>query len=403
MKNTQRLSTLLSLSVFLVLMGCSSNENSIRSYIGTAIPQSALDNYLEQQMEALKIPGLSIAFINNGEVVHQLVKGYADLENQTPVTEQTIFEGASISKSVFAYFVMTFVDEGKLDLDKPLYTYLPYPDISHDERYKAITARMALSHRSGFPNWREDESDKKLKLYFEPDSAYLYSGEGYQYLALVLREITQTDWSGLEALFQERVAQPLGLEHTVFIQTPYVRANKATPYDENGKLIDWRNNYWFKKSDSLFVAAATIHSEAVDFSKWMIAIMNEQGLSSQRYQEMLKHYSFIEENGIYQLYYTLGFVQPDLPFTDLYTHGGNNIGFTSWFALDKEKKWGYVLFTNSEFGEQLGTELLFYLLAGPNKTIPILIISALGLFLLLSAFFLLRWTIRKISATKQAK
>src|SRR5688500_20332793 len=118
-------------------------------------------------MKALNIPGLSIAFIEDGKVWHHKTMGYGNVEKKLPVTDKTIFEGASISKSIFAFFVMTYVEEGKLDLDRPLFEYLPYPDIAHDERYKKITARMILSHRSGFPNWREHESDKKLKIKFD--------------------------------------------------------------------------------------------------------------------------------------------------------------------------------------------------------------------------------------------
>ena len=57
---------------------------------------------------------------------------------------------------------MTFVEDGILDLDKPLYEYLPNPDIKNDERYKKITSRIVLSHRSGFPNWRDSYPEKKL-------------------------------------------------------------------------------------------------------------------------------------------------------------------------------------------------------------------------------------------------
>ena len=158
------------------------------------------------------------------------------------------------------------MEEGKLDLDRPLYKYYPYPDIAHDERYKQITARMVLSHQAGFPNWREDDGGQ-LKIHFEPGTDYRYSGEGYQYLALVLREITGTDWAGLEALFQERVAEPLGLEHTAFIETPYIRANKAQPYDSSGIRIDWENDHWFRRNEGVFVAPASVHSEPADFLK----------------------------------------------------------------------------------------------------------------------------------------
>jgi CubicO group peptidase (beta-lactamase class C family) len=332
----------------------------IKDYKGDMIPNDTLDSYLTSRMEELNIPGLSFALINEGKVVYHKTMGYANLEENLPVTDQTIFEGASISKSVFAFFVMSYVEEGKLDLDKPLYAYLPYPDIAHDERYKKITPRMVLSHRSGFPNWRENEEDKKLKIKFEPGTDYEYSGEGYQYLAMVLKELEGTDWQGLEAVFQEKIAKPLGMEHTVFIQTPYTQSHKAEPYDGNGQWIDWKNNYWYQKGSKQFGAAYSIHSEPIDFSKWMIAVMRKELLSEASYAELFKHHTEVPDADI-KLYYTLGFNNVEEPYNYVFFHGGNNDGFTCFYLLDTEKDWGYVLFTNSEYGQQLGNELMEYL------------------------------------------
>lgn len=370
--------------VVLLYSNCSKNTETVESYFGFDIPKDTIDSYLDSKMMANKINGLSLAIVNNGEIVYSFRKGFANKEKQIPVTSSTIFEGASISKPVFAFFVMTFVEDKTLDLDQPLYTYLPKEEIAHDERYKKITARMVLSHQSGFQNWREDDVDKKLKIQFEPGTKYFYSGEGYQYLAEVIKHLLKTNWKGLENEFQKRVAKPLGLKNTVFVQNDEIRKQKATPYDENSKEIDWKNNYWFQKNDTVFSAPASIHSEITDFSKWMIAIMNKESLSEKSYQELLQPHSKIPEEEI-PLSYTLGFVKPEIPFTNIYMHGGNNIGFTSYFVLDTKKKWGFVLFTNSEYGEQLGLELFYYTLAGPSKT-KIYIILIFGLLVVLSIF-----------------
>lgn len=71
--------------------------------------------------------------------------------------------------------------------------------------------------------------DGKLKIYFEPGTNYKYSGEGYQYLVKVLREIENTDREGLKESYQQKVSEPLGLEQTVFLQTPFTKENKAFP------------------------------------------------------------------------------------------------------------------------------------------------------------------------------
>ena len=375
--------------LFILLAGCGpKREDRIETHIGLgSISKNALDDFLASKMEKLKIAGLSVAVINDGKIVHQKTMGYANVEEKLPVTAETIFEGASLSKSVFAFFVMGYVEEGKLSLDKPLYEYLPYADIDYDDRYKKITARMVLSHRSGFPNWRRDEADGKLKIKFEPGTQYLYSGEGYQYLAMVLRQIEGTDWNGLEAAFQERVGKPLGLEHTVFIQTPYTKKNKARPYNENGERINANEN-------NEFGAAYSIHSEPVDFSKWMIAVMKQEQLSAKNYAELLKPHAIVPSE-VFDVSYCLGFFTPHFPVieTNIYFHTGNNDGFTSWYALDVEKDWGFVLFTNSQFGEALGEALFFYLLLGPYS--PVIGIVIL-LVVLIGFGFLIRWAIRKV-------
>lgn len=336
------------------------------SFNGTKVSKKKFNNFLDSQMRNLNIPGVAIAIINKGKVVLHTTIGYANLEQKLAVNNKTIFEGASMSKSVFAFFVMTYVEEGKLDLDKPLYEYLPYDDIAYDERYKKITARMVLSHRTGFPNWREDENDKKLKIKFEPGTDYSYSGEGYQYLTFVLKQLEGTDWNGLEAAFQRRVAKPLRMKHTVFIQTPYTVANKAEPYKEKYRRHIWKSDYWFKRDKDRFVGAASIHSEPIDFSKWMIAVMNRKLLSAESYNQLFKPHSNLD--GLIKgssVHYSLGFVTSGTANNTIFFHSGKNSGFTSKYILNEEKDWGYVIFTNSESCGDLETKIFEYLV--PDK------------------------------------
>lgn len=363
-KTEQMKENVLKLSFFLLLtfsLTSSHSQNKIKNLAGFDVKIDSINTFLTSRMDSLNIPGLSIAVINDSKVVYHQTFGFANLEKKLPVTNKTIFEGASMSKSVFAFFVMTFVEEGKLDLDKPLYQYLPYEDIAYDERYKKITARMVLSHRSGFPNWRENEEDKKLKIKFEPGTDYEYSGEGYQYLAMVLKQIENTDWKGLETIFQEKIAKPLKMEHTVFIPTSYSEKHKAEPYNNKREWINLQNDYWYKKEKGKFIAPSSIHSEPIDFSKWMIGVMNNKVLTENSYSELLKHHSKISTSstGI-NVYYALGFLTADQDYSTTFFHSGNNAGFTCSYLMDTEKKWGYVLFTNSEYGEKLGDEVWNY-------------------------------------------
>lgn len=315
----------------------------IKNLIGEVVSTDSIEVFLQTQMKALDVLGVSLAIINEGEVAYHWVEGYADLEKKKVVTDKSIFEGASLSKPLFAYFVLGFVEEGKLDLDRPLYEYLPYPDIAQDERYKKITARMVLTHTSGFPNWRSDYDGGELFISFEPGSTFQYSGEGYQYLAKVLAHVMDTDDAGLEAMYQERVAQPLHLKHTKYIQDAENMKNKVHGYIE-GKAVEEDDD------PNIFGSAFSIHSEALDFSKWLIALMNKKGLSEKSYQELFKSQVTLPEGhpqtqaGVTD--WTLGFAKAKMPFGEALGHGGNNPGYTSIFIIVPETQWGFVMFTN---------------------------------------------------------
>ena len=100
------------------------------------------------------VPGLSIAVIRNGKLAWNHGFGVKNAETKEPVTEDIVFEAASLSKPVFAYAVLKLVDSGKLELDTPLVKYLNRPYIENDDRVNLITARRVLTHTTGFPNWR---------------------------------------------------------------------------------------------------------------------------------------------------------------------------------------------------------------------------------------------------------
>ena len=179
------------------------------------------------------------------------------------------------------------------------------------------------------------------------------------------------------------MAEPLGLEHTAFIETAYIRANKAQPYNSSGVRIDWENNYWFRKNEGVFVAPASIRSEPTDFSKWVLAVMNEEILTEESYAEMLRPHAAtapIQEGGIF---YTLGFQTPGFPLGSLYLHGGDNTGFGAFLALDVRKDWGFVMFANSDNAQAFGEEFLFWLLTGPNRTAFVVVAGIIALALLI--------------------
>ena len=122
-------------------------------------------------MRVGNVHGLAISIFNNNEPVYKKTFGYKNAVTKEPIKSRTNFYGASLSKAVFATLVMKLAEEGTIDLDKPLQSYLPkaiyeypplkkwhdnYSDLKKDSLYKKITARMCLMHTTGFANWRWD-------------------------------------------------------------------------------------------------------------------------------------------------------------------------------------------------------------------------------------------------------
>ncbi|MCS3798850.1 serine hydrolase domain-containing protein [Niastella sp. OAS944] len=145
--------------------------------------------FIETYQRYYHIPGVSFALIKEGKLVYHKTYGVRNRITSEKVEDQTLFAAASITKPVYAFAVERLADRGVIDLDKPLYEYLPYKDIEQDERYKLITERHVLTHRTGFPNWCWMNPDNKLNIKFKPGTSFGYSGECFEYIKLVVEKI----------------------------------------------------------------------------------------------------------------------------------------------------------------------------------------------------------------------
>jgi CubicO group peptidase (beta-lactamase class C family) len=252
---------------------------------------------------------------------------------------------------------MRLADQGIINLDKPLYQYLPNPDIDYDDRYKLITARMVLCHTSGFPNWRGDNKGAQLTIQFTPGSKYSYSGEGYEYLANVVAHITHTNLKDLETLYTKEVSKPLGLKHFYFTWNDFLRRHKATGYYGTNPQGLWH--------PVIFRSASSLQTEAMDYARFLIAVMDDKVLKKSSINEMLKE-QIIIPNGTPDTHeaFGLGFYMEPTPYGTRYSHNGSNGDFTSGFVFYKQQKFGYVFFTNCDKGGEFNKKLKAFLTEG---------------------------------------
>ena len=169
------------LLVTVVVIGCGETPPapegaSLATVAGDRVSVDSFEARVEELMDRALVPGLGCSIINEGRVVYHRTFGFRDMETGELLTDDSVFNAASFSKTVFAYLVTLFVDEGLVDLDRPLHEYLEkpipeyesYADLAGDDRWLEITARMALSHSIGFPNWRMFTDDNRLSFLFDP-------------------------------------------------------------------------------------------------------------------------------------------------------------------------------------------------------------------------------------------
>ena len=314
-----------------------------------ALNPDELDRFVQAYLDYFKIPGISVAVIKDSRVVYHRGFGVKNTATGEPVADDTVFEAASMTKPVFAYTVLRLVDRGVLDLDTPLYTYLPYEDIAHDDRYKLITARMVLTHRTGFPNWRSG----KLDIKFTPGTQVSYSGEGFVYLGKVVEHLTGKK---LVDLCREEVFAPLGIENASLVWNENVARLTATGHAGTSPLS--------KGKPDQPNMAASLHVDAGNYAKFLIAVLQGKGLSKGSAEEMLRAQVKIPDQQAAS--WGLGIAIEETPVGTNYGHGGRNTGFTSRSVMYKDLGIGYVFLVNNDDASKMDNVLNAYLIAGKS-------------------------------------
>ena len=197
------------------------------------LPPAFIDR-LPALLEWANVPGLAVSIMKDGRPAWSQGFGVRKAGEEAPVTTDTLFGAASLSKPVFAYAILRMRDEKLIDLDRPLWNYLPYEDLPPVENSKTITARHVLSHSSGLQNWRFNR-DNKLELAFKPGERFQYSGEGFYYLQRVLEHITGR---GFEEYMRERVLKPLGMVNSTFAWTPAAEQKMSWGHNSRSQPVE---------------------------------------------------------------------------------------------------------------------------------------------------------------------
>lgn len=228
---------------------------------------------IAETTESARLVTVGAGLLRNGKVVWT---GYFGEESRgVPAGPDTRFNIASVTKLVTAHTVLRLVAQGSLSLDEPMAPHWVDADLAEDARLPKLTARMALTHTSGFPNWRFFLPGGKLRFLHDPGSRYGYSGEGIEYVARYAESKLGTPFPDLVGA---QVFGPLGIRSAQLRIDRNAPARLARPVDEQGKFHGHfcRPGGWCRTHGS-YSAADDMVISVPEFARFLTALMNHQG------------------------------------------------------------------------------------------------------------------------------
>lgn len=329
---------------------------------GESDVRSTLDRDIPPLLAANHVPSVSIAQIRGGRIV--LTAAYGMQSAGVPATAATLYNIASLTKPLTAEVVLRLASHGALGLDDPMYLYWIDPDIAKDPRTRLLTPRLALSHRTGFPNWRDDKTG--LVFAHDPGTQFGYSGEGYEYVA---RYTEKKTGKGFEALAQAVLFGPEGLKDTAYTAQPWFAGRVAVPTDAEGAALKPSLVTKFNGADFVYTTAA-------DYARFLVGVANDEGLSPAIAAERVR----IQADMFAQTCagakaatcpaatgFGLGWQVFIFKDETLLMHTGKDQGLFTFAYLNRTTKDGAVILTNGDKGgtiampvlERLGTSAEF--------------------------------------------
>lgn len=346
---------------------------AISKMSGPRRPAADVDAYVAAEMRRANIPGLALGLASEGTVRFVQAYGYADIQRQRPVSTDTMFHIASITKTVTATVIMQLVDDGRLKLDEPVSDYLDFPLSNPHHPAVPITFRHLLLHTSSISDanyytidFREKGHDATqplasfLKDYLVPDgktysketcfskaapgSAWDYCNVGYALLGYLASRIGKQD---MREQSRKRIFSPLGMRHTSWTISGTPEPLRATPYDDvDGSLAptepvgfpDW--------------PVGMLRSSIDDFMRFVAASANGGIAEGKRIVSASSMAQMLDMKAPPQLpdWLTgqgLGWMGSKLDDAVLPNHWGGDPGVFTAAYLDPASRTGIAIFTNA--------------------------------------------------------
>jgi CubicO group peptidase (beta-lactamase class C family) len=316
--------------------------------------QESSRRLLSELLAQYGVPGAAIGLVKGDR--RTIVTCGRRGEDNGAIEPGTIFAAASLTKPVFAAGVMALVDDGALELDRPLGEYLSEPYVADDERAASITARMVLSHTTGLPNWRDGSDDRvhppggRLHLRWSPGTRWGYSGEGFSYLQGVVERLCGAPVGDYLA---DAVLRPLGMTDSTFAWPPADQPLLAIGHDEAGAA-----RARFRPPEAK-AAAGGLFTTAPDYLRFLDhCLVNEQ--------RMFVPVAQIDD----ELAWGLGW-GIEIGEENTVWQWGNDPGYKNFVIGSPARRVGVVVFTNGDRGADVYAAVVRELLPGPHPSLEV--------------------------------
>jgi CubicO group peptidase (beta-lactamase class C family) len=307
-----------------------------------------IDDFIKRQINKRHIPGLSLAILKDGKVLKTAGYGYANLELKVKATPQTVYELASMSKQFCAAAVLLLKQDGKVDLEAPISTYLE----GTPDSWKAIKVRHLLTHTSGLAregiktdakNGRADftheemlKSAGAMKPEAAPGERYSYSNLGYNLLAMIVEKAGGKSYG---EFLEQRIFGPLKMTSSRVNDLHTIIPNRACGY----VWSQGRVKIGEATSPTLYFGAGAIVSTVRDLAKWDAALYSDKLLTAESRKQMA---SITPLNGGRNANYGFGWFLGALHGHPRMSHDGLLSGFRTYIARFTNEGLTIILLTN---------------------------------------------------------
>lgn len=322
---------------------------------------NGFDQFVTEAMKEWQVPGLAISIVKDGEVIYSKGFGYRDKEKKLKVTPETLFAIGSCSKAFTAVSMGILVDEGKLEWNKTVRTYLPEFKLKDPFVSERLTVLDLVCHRSGLPRhefmWYGSSATRKelferlqyLELSRDIRTSFQYNNLMFMTAGYMVGKIAGTSW---EDFVRERIFKPLNMKSSNFsVEDSKKAPDFSFPYwkkDENIIKIPFRN------IDTIG-PAGSINSNVTDMANWVLLNLNKgkfenkQIISEASLKEIHSPQFIMSKNFQKDMFYNMygmGWVITAYRGHLLLTHGGGIDGFLAHVSFMPQENMGIVMLTN---------------------------------------------------------